>query len=454
MKGSADLDTVRVAFVSLGCAKNLVNTEQMMSLCRDAGMEITGDPEDADVAVLNTCSFIDAAKSEAIEQILELAEIKKEGKLKKLIVTGCLPQRYPEELRKEMPEVDGVLGTGSYPQIVSAVHAVLRGETPVLFGDIDDTEEGLPRLLATPWYTAYLKIAEGCDNRCAYCVIPSLRGRYRSRSMESLVEEARLLSGSGVKELIIIAQDITRYGTDLNGRRCLPELLDRLCELPFHWIRLHYLYPDEVDDALLDCVERHPQILHYFDIPIQHISDRILRSMNRRGTGVEIRNLFAGIRRRMPDAVIRTSLITGLPGETEKDFDALCAFLREEKLQRAGVFCYSREEGTPAAVMADQVPEEVAEKRAEILRDIEENVLDEYNDSRLGTEVEVLCEGFDEEYGAYIGRTYADSPDIDGHVWFTAPPGIREGDFIPVRLTGLEDGNLTGEIADGTPDNR
>ena len=312
---------MKVAFVSLGCAKNLVNTEQMMALVRAAGHEITADPAGADAAVLNTCGFIDSAKSEAIQNILELAQLKAEGGLQKLLVTGCLSQRYRDELMAEMPEVDGVLGTGSYSDIVPALEAVMAGEHPRLFGDIDHTREDGARVVSTPAYTAYLKIAEGCDNRCSYCIIPYLRGRYRSRSMESLLDEARGLAARGVREIIVIAQDITRYGTDLYGRRALGELLTQLCRLDFHWVRLHYLYPDEVDDALIDVIAREPKILKYIDIPLQHINDGILRAMNRRSTKAEIVELLAKLRARLPGLVLRTSLICGLPGEGEAEFE-------------------------------------------------------------------------------------------------------------------------------------
>ena len=437
---------MKVAFISLGCAKNLVNTEQMMALVRDAGYELVDQPTGADVAVLNTCGFIDSAKSEAIDNILELAQLKSEGKLQKLLVAGCLPQRYQSELMEEMPEVDGVLGTGSYSDVVPALEALMAGDQPTYFGDIDNTEENGPRILATPKYSAYLKIAEGCDNRCSYCVIPSLRGKYRSRTMEALVAEAEGLAKQGVKELIVVAQDITRYGIDLYGRRALPELLRKLCRLPFRWIRLHYLYPDELDDALIDVIADEPKILNYLDIPIQHINDKILKAMNRRGTGDEIRILFAKLRERLPGLVLRTSIIVGLPGEGEEEFEELCEFLRWAKIERAGVFPFSPEEGTPAAEMDDQVPEDVASRRAELLVDLQSRVMDEYNEERLGSVMEVLCEGFDPNMGCWCGRTWADSPDVDGHVYFTAAGTIQPGTFVNVRITGTTDGDLTGEI--------
>ena len=437
---------MKVAFISLGCAKNLVNTEQMMALTRDAGYELVSDPEGADVAVLNTCGFIDSAKSEAIQNILELAALKDAGKLGKLLVAGCLSQRYQDELEQEMPEVDGVLGTGSYTDIVSALEEVTAGGHPRRFGDIDHTEEDGARVVSTPPYTAYLKIAEGCDNRCSYCIIPYLRGRYRSRSMESLLTEAKALADRGVQELIVIAQDITRYGTDLYGRRRLGELLTELCKLPFHWIRLHYLYPDEVDDGLIDVLAREHKILKYIDIPLQHINDGILKAMNRRSTKAEIIALLHKLRQRLPGLVLRTSLICGLPGEGEAEFEELCEFLQDAGIERAGIFQFSPEEGTPAAVMEHQVEPEVAARRVELLVELQSRVMDAYNESRLGETLEVLCEGFDPDMGCYAGRSYADSPDVDGKVFFTAAGLVPAGTFVNVRITGTSDGDLTGEI--------
>ena len=397
----------KIAFVSLGCAKNLVNTEQMMALCRRAGHTVTGDPDGADVAVLNTCGFIESAKSEAIENILELAELKKAGRLKKLLVTGCLSQRYPDDIRAELPEVDGMLGTGSYTDVVAAVEELMAGENAEHFGNIHRTFEDGERLVTTPPYTAYLKIAEGCSNGCAFCIIPKLRGRYRSRSMEALLAEARQLADSGVKELIVIAQDITRYGMDLEEPSSLAQLLKGLCKLDFHWIRLHYLYPEVITDELIDTIAQEKKIVHYLDIPIQHCNDGILKAMRRRNTRAELEDLFARLRRAIPDLVVRTSLICGLPGEGEAEFEELCQFLREQKLQRVGVFQFSPEEGTLAAAMEDQVDPETAARRVELVVNLQSRIMDEYNEARLGTVMEVLCEGFDAQAGCFAGRTYA-----------------------------------------------
>ncbi len=436
----------RVAFQSLGCAKNLVNTEQMMALCREAGFAVTGDPDGADVAVLNTCGFIETAKSEAIDAILELAALKSAGKLKKLLVAGCLSQRYPDDIRAELPEVDGLLGTGSYTDVVSAVERVMAGERPEYFGEIAQAYDDGGRWVTTPPWTTYLKIAEGCSNGCAFCVIPKLRGRYRSRSMAALLEEARGLADSGVKELIVIAQDITRYGLDLGDGTTLTRLLTELCRLDFHWIRLHYLYPEAVTDQLIEVIAREKKIVHYLDIPIQHANDGILRAMRRRSTRAEIETLFAKLRAAMPDVVIRTSLICGLPGEGEAEFEELCGFLREQKLQRAGVFQFSPEEGTLAAAMDGQVDPETAARRVELVVDLQSRIMDQYNEDRLGTCIEVLCEGFDSEAGCYAGRTYADSVDIDGRVLFTAAGVVPAGEFVWVRITGASGGDLMGEI--------
>lgn len=436
----------KVAFISLGCAKNLVNTEQMMALCRKAGHTVTGDPEGADVAVLNTCGFIESAKSEAIDNILQLAQLKEQGKLKKLLVAGCLTQRYPEDISAELPEVDGMLGTGSYTDVTAAVEELMAGENARHFGDIHHTYEDGERMVTTPPYTAYLKIAEGCSNGCAFCIIPKLRGRYRSRSMEALLAEARGLADAGVQELIVIAQDITRYGMDRKDGSSLAGLLKELCKLPFHWIRLHYLYPEAITDELIAVIASQPKVLPYLDIPIQHCNDAILKAMRRRNTRAELEALFAKLRRDIPGLVLRTSLICGLPGEGEAEFEELCEFLKEQKLQRAGVFQFSPEEGTLAAAMDNQVDPEVAQRRVELVVDLQSRVMDQWNEERLGTVMEVLCEGFDGEAGCYVGRTYADSVDIDGHVYFTAAGLVPAGTFVPVRITGVSDGDLTGEI--------
>ena len=436
---------MNVAFISLGCDKNRVNTEQMMALCVDAGMTLQTQPEDADVVVVNTCGFIDSAKSEAIDVILEMADLKAQGRLGAILVTGCLSQRYRDEMLSELPEVDGIMGTGSYGDIVAAIDEVAQGETCRHFGDIHAPVPELPRILTTPGQYAYLRIAEGCSNRCAYCVIPSLRGKYRSRPMEEILQEARELAESGVKECIVIAQDITRYGVDLYGEKRLPALLNALCDLDFQWIRLHYLYPDAITDELLDTIAAQPKICHYLDIPIQHCNDAVLKAMRRRETKAGLLDLFARIRRRIPDIVLRTSIITGLPFEDEAAFDELCAFLREVQIQRAGAFPFSPEEGTPAAEMPNRVDGDEAARRAELVMDVQSDVMDAFNESRLGTVVTVLCDGWDEEAQSFVGRSYAESPGIDGVIYFDAPDA-HPGDMLSVRITGVMDGDLTGEV--------
>ena len=440
------MNTTKVAFISLGCAKNLVNTEQMMALCRAAGYTVTGEPDGADVAVLNTCGFIDTAKSEAIQNILDLAALKEEGKLGKLLVAGCLSQRYRDEIMEDMPEIDGILGTGSYSDVVPAIEAVLEGDQPTYFGDIDHTAEDGERLVSTPGYTAFLKIAEGCDNRCAFCIIPYLRGKYRSRTMESVLEEARHLCENGVKELVVVAQDPTRYGLDLYRERKLAELLKELCKLDFHWIRVHYLYPDGLTDELIDVMANEPKLVKYIDIPLQHCNDKILKAMNRRGNKAEMTALLDKLRERIPGLVLRTSLICGLPGEGEAEFEELCEFLKETGIERAGIFQFSPEEGTPAATMENQVDEDTAKRRVELLVELQSGVIDAFNESLFGETLEVLCEGFDSDMGCYAGRSYADSPDVDGRVYFTAAGLVPAGTFVNVRITGAEDGDLMGEI--------
>ena len=437
---------MKVSFISLGCDKNRVNTEQMMALCVDAGMTLQGDPEGSDVVVINTCGFIDSAKSEAIDNILQMGELKEAGLVSRILVTGCLSQRYSEEIMSELPEVDGIMGTANYGQIVEAVNEVMQGKPCRHFADINGAVEELPRILTTPVHYAYLRIAEGCSNRCAYCVIPSLRGKYRSRPMEEVLAEAKALADEGVKECIVIAQDITRYGVDLYKERKLPELLRELCKLDFHWIRLHYLYPDTVSDELLDTIAHEEKICKYIDMPIQHCNDTVLKAMNRRETKDGLRALYKKMREKIPGLVLRTSLITGLPYEDEAAFDELCDFLREVQIPRAGAFPYSPEEGTPAAAMPNRVDTAEAQHRAELVAEVQSRVMDAFNESRLGDVTEVLCDGFDEQSMLFVGRSYAESPDIDGRIYFSADREVRAGEFVPVRLTGTMDGEPVGEL--------
>ncbi len=444
-KQKQGVKAVIVSFISLGCDKNRVNTEQMMALCLQEGITVQEDCNGSDVVVINTCGFIDSAKSEAIDTILAAAELKAEGEIKKILVTGCLSQRYQADILEELPEIDGIMGTGSFGDIVAALEQVMSGQECRHFGDINAPVEELPRVLSTPKQYAYLRIAEGCSNRCAYCVIPSLRGNYRSRRMKDILQEARALAQDGVKECIVIAQDITRYGMDLYGERKLPELLRELCKLPFHWVRLHYLYPDNISDDLIDTIAEEKKICKYLDIPIQHCNDQVLKAMRRRETKTGLEQLFARLRQRIPGVVLRTSLITGLPYEDEAAFEELCSFLREQKIERAGAFPYSPEEGTPAAKMLNRVDGEEARHRAELIAQVQSQVMDEFNDSRMGETVEVLCDGYDSQAMAYVGRSGAESPGIDGCIYFTGEEDVNPGDFVMVRVTGTMDGDLTGE---------
>lgn len=434
----------KISLISLGCAKNLVNSEQMLYLLSEAGYTLVPEPDGADAVIINTCGFIDAAKSEAIDTVLEMAELKKAGKLGKIIVTGCLAERYQDTVMQELPEIDAVLGVGSFGDIVEAVTKALNNESVLSFGDKNAPVEETPRVVSTGPSWAYLRIAEGCNNFCAFCAIPYIRGRYRSREIENVVEEARELAEHGVKELIVIAQDITRYGTDLYGKRCLAELCRRLAEIDgVEWIRLHYLYPDQFDDELIDEIASNEKIVKYLDIPIQHINNDILKSMNRRGTGDDIRKLFKELRERIPGVVLRTSLISGLPGEGDAEFEELCSFLREAKIERAGVFPFSPEEGTPAAKMP-HVDAEEAQRRADLIMEIQAGVMDEFNASLIGKVLEVLCLDYDEDSQMWVGRSCYDSPDIDGLVFFDGDGG--EGNIVYVNITAVDDdGNLIGE---------
>lgn len=431
------------ALVSLGCAKNLVNSEQMLYLMSEAGYSLVPEAEGAALVIVNTCGFIDAAKSEAIDTILEMAELKKAGKLGGIIVTGCLSERYKDSIADELPEIDAVLGVGSFGDIVAAADAVIEGRRMRRFGDQSAPIDEIPRVVSTGPGWAYLRIAEGCNNFCAFCAIPYIRGRYRSRKPEDIVDEARELAERGVKELIVIAQDITRYGTDLYGKRSLAALCRELAKIEgVEWIRLHYLYPDQFDDELIDELAANDKIVKYLDIPIQHINDGILKAMNRRGTGAEIRALIKTLRERIPGLVLRTSLISGLPGEGESEFEELCEFLREARIERVGVFPFSPEEGTPAAEMA-HVDFEEAQRRADLILELQAGIMDDFCAGFVGKTIRVICEGRDEESGMLYGRSYADSPDIDGQVFFGGR--AAEGDMTDVKINAAEDGILFGE---------
>ncbi|MCL2226272.1 MAG: 30S ribosomal protein S12 methylthiotransferase RimO [Oscillospiraceae bacterium] len=436
--------TATIGIISLGCAKNLVNTEQMMYLLKEAGYEVTGETIGADAVIINTCGFIESAKMEAIEAILELGRARDNGQIGKLVVTGCLAERYKGEIMAELPEIDGVVGVGSFDEIVDAIGAVLNSEEKhSRFGDIDSPISEAKRVITTSKSWAYIKIAEGCDNHCSFCIIPAIRGKFRSRPMENILEEAQELAGRGAKELILVAQDSTRYGLDLYGKQRLPELLTELCKIePLRWIRLHYLYPDETNDEIIEAIAQNDKVLKYIDIPIQHISDSVLKKMNRRGTGKEVRTLISRIRDRIPGVVIRTSVIAGLPGESEKEFKELCEFLTSLKIERAGIFPYSPEEGTAAAQMQRPGPD-VAVERAEMLADIQMRIIDEFNESRIGNIETVLVEGCED--GRYYGRSFAESPDVDGYITVFGD-GVMPNEFFEVRITGVADGEPIGEV--------
>ena len=438
-----------IGFISLGCAKNQVDCERMMYRVQEAGFTVQADVVGADVVVINTCGFIDSAKSEAIDFILQMAQLKEQGLVGKILVTGCLSQRYQRQILEEMPEVDGILGTGSYTEVVPAIEKLLSGEVVEDFGSIDAPEEETGRILTTPEHYAYIKIAEGCDNRCSYCIIPYLRGKFRSRTMDDVLYEARLLAANGVKELIVVAQDTSRYGTDLTGgKRLLPQLLREICQIEgIQWVRVHYVYPDEIDDELIEVLATEPKIVKYLDIPIQHCNDKILKLMNRRGDGTYLRELFAKLRKNIPGLVLRTSVITGLPGEGEAEFAELCEFLKEQRLERVGAFPFSPEEGTPAAQM-EYPDNEIAQQRAQMIETIQSRIMDDYNEAMMGKTLDVLVDGFDEEYEQFFGRTFADSPEIDGRVWIASEEALVEGNFIKVCIDSLVDGDLAGYIVE------
>ena len=434
-----------IGFISLGCAKNQVDCERMMYRVQEAGFDVQPDVVGCDVVVINTCGFIDSAKSEAIDFILQMGQLKEQGLIGKILVTGCLSQRYQEVIMQEMPEVDGILGTGNYTEIVDAIERLLENETVSEFASIDTPEVECGRILTTPEHYAYIKIAEGCDNRCSYCIIPYLRGKFRSRQMDDILYEARILAANGIKELIVVAQDTSRYGTDFpEHKRLLPELLRELCKIDgFEWIRVHYVYPDEIDDEFIEVMATEPKIVKYLDLPIQHCNSKILKLMNRRGDGQFLRELFAKLRERIPGLVLRTSVITGLPGEGEEEFAELCEFLKEQRLERVGAFPFSPEEGTPAAEM-EFVDSEVAQARAQMVETLQSRIMDDYNASMMGKTLDVLVDGFDEELEQFYGRTFADSPEIDGRVWIATQEAISEGSFVKVLVDAVVDGDLSG----------
>ena len=442
---------MKLLCISLGCDKNLVDSEKMLGMLYEDGFSFTDDEAEADVILVNTCCFIGDAKEESVNTLLEMAEYRKSGPCKALIVTGCMAQRYKEEITREIPEVDAVVGTTAFDEIVKVIRGVLSGQE-----HIQQFEElsALPgtegrRLVTTGGCYAFLKIAEGCDKRCTYCIIPYLRGPYRSVPMEKLVREAEELAEKGIKELILVAQETTLYGADLYGRKCLPELLRNLCRIPgIQWIRIQYCYPEEITDELIQTIREEEKICHYLDIPIQHASDRILKRMNRRTNQAELREMIGKLRREIPDIALRTTLISGFPGETQEDHEELCRFVDEMEFERLGVFAYSLEEDTPAASFPDQVPQEVKEERRDEIMELQQEIAFEACEAIVGRELEVLIEGKVADENAYVGRTYMDAPGVDGMIFVNTGLELMTGDFVRVRVTGALEYDLIGEVCD------
>lgn len=441
---------MNLLFISLGCDKNLVDTEKMLGLLGHEGYSFVDDETIADVIVINTCCFIGDAKEESVNTILEMSRMKEEGQCKALIVTGCLAQRYKEEITTEIPEVDAVLGTTSYEEIAKAIRTALGGEKMHVFESIDaSVSQVTERLVTTGGHYAFLKIAEGCDKYCTYCIIPYLRGKFRSVPMEQLVKEAEALAEKGVKELILVAQETTLYGKDLYGEKKLPELLKRLAAIDgIQWIRLQYCYPEEITDELIETIKTEEKICNYLDIPIQHASDKILKRMGRRTNNAQLRELIAKLRREIPDIALRTTLISGFPGETEEDHEILMEFVDEMEFERLGVFAYSPEEDTPAFSFENQVPEEVKEDRRAEIMELQQDIAFEKSENMKGRVLEVMIEGKVADENAYVGRTYMDSPNVDGLIFVNTGYSLMSGDFARVRVTGALDYDLIGEVED------
>ena len=441
---------MKVLFISLGCDKNLVDSEEMLGLLRDRGYEITDDETEADVIAINTCCFIHDAKEESIQSILEMAEYRKQGRCKVLLVTGCMAQRYQKEIRQEIPEVDVVLGTTSFEKIVDALDSAFRGIPYEDFESIDYLPMvSADRILTTGGYYGYLKIAEGCDKHCTYCIIPSLRGKFRSYPMERLLKLAEKMAQQGVRELILVAQETTLYGTDLYGKKSLHKLLEELCKITgIYWIRVLYCYPEEIYPELVEVIAREPKVCHYLDLPIQHASDRILKRMGRRTSKKQLVEIVRTLREKIPDIVLRTTLITGFPGETQEDHEELMEFVDTMEFDRLGVFTYSPEENTPAAVMKAQISEEIKEDRKAELMELQQEISLERGNSRIGQVLLVMIEGKVADENAYVGRTYADAPNVDGYIFVQSPEMLMSGDFVKVRVTGALEYDLIGEIYD------
>lgn len=441
---------MKILLVSLGCDKNLVDSEVMLGMLAEKGYTFTNDEAEAEIAVVNTCCFINDAKEESVNAILEMAELKKSGQLKALIVTGCLAQRYQKEIREEIEEVDAIIGTSAIDKIAETIEDAIAGESREHMLPLDGKLSGnRKRMVTTGGHYAYLKIAEGCDKCCTYCIIPAIRGEYRSVPMEELTAEAETLAAGGVKELILVAQETTLYGLDLYGEKKLPELLSRLCRIPgLYWIRILYCYPEEITDDLIQVIKQEEKICHYLDIPVQHGSDSVLKRMGRKTDSEQIRNMVKKLRENIPDICLRTTLITGFPGETEKDHETLMEFVDEMEFDRLGVFTYSPEEGTPASLMPDQVGEDVKEKRRDAIMELQQEIAYEAAAKMEGKSVDAMIEGKIADEDAYVARTYKDAPNVDGYLFIHTDRQLMSGDFVKVRITGSYEYDLIGEICD------
>ncbi len=439
---------MKILFVSLGCDKNLVDSEMMLGMLGEKGFTFTDDEAEADIAVVNTCCFIGDAKEESINTLLQLGELKESGQLKALIAAGCLAQRYREEIQQEIPEVDAIIGTTAIEDVVSAVEEILEGKAQNHYKDINEKPvTDKKRVVTTGGHFAYLKIAEGCDKHCTYCIIPKVRGSFRSVPLENLVAEAKQLVDGGVKELVLVAQETTLYGVDLYGEKSLPKLLHELAQIPgIYWIRILYCYPEEITDELIEAIASEPKVCHYLDIPIQHAADPVLKRMGRRTNQQELRTMIAKLRDKIPDICLRTTLISGFPGETQEDFEALYNFVDEMEFDRLGVFAYSQEEDTPAAIMPNQVDEEVKEARRDELMELQQEIAFEKAEDMVGRVLTVMIEGKVADEDAYVARTYKDAPNVDGYLFVNTTATLMTGDFVKVQVVGSNEYDLIGEM--------